>query len=89
VKTIFEEKVQFIPIYSNSKLGNDKRLSQIDNQIQRENLLSKLNNYILSNGSENPENKDNYAHYLLSYWEEIKIKNNSMLSVLNGSKNIF
>jgi hypothetical protein len=46
-------------------------MSNIDSQIQREHLLAKLNNYILTNGLENPMNKANYAQYLLSYWEKM------------------
>ena len=52
----------------------------MNRQIERENLLAKLNNYILTNGKENPMNKANYAQYLLSYWEEVT-ENNPILVI--------
>jgi hypothetical protein len=59
---------------TNSK---DKNMNR---QIERENLLAKLNNYILTNGKESQMNKANYAHYLFSYWEEV-MENNPILII--------
>jgi hypothetical protein len=66
------EKVELPKDSSASKKAIDDKWINVDNQIKRENLVARLNNYILKNGAGNPQNNDNYAHYLLSYYEEIK-----------------
>jgi hypothetical protein len=66
------EKVDLPPETESSKKPIDTKRINIDNQIKRENLVLRLNNYILKNGVGNPQNNDNYAHYLLSYYEKIE-----------------
>jgi hypothetical protein len=66
LKTILNEKVDLPPEGSIYRKAVDDKWINIDHQIKRENLVARLNNYILKNGVGNPQNNDNYAHYLLS-----------------------
>jgi hypothetical protein len=66
LKTILNEKVDLPPEGSIYRKAVDYKWINIDHQIKRENLVARLNNYILKNGVGNPQNNDNYAHYLLS-----------------------
>jgi hypothetical protein len=43
--------------------------------------MTRLNNYILKNGVRNLQNNDNYAHYLLSYYEELENQNNEKIII--------
>jgi hypothetical protein len=54
IKTILNEKIELPPEGSLSKKAVDEKWINIDNQIKRENLVARLNNYILKNGVGNP-----------------------------------
>ena len=86
---MFNDNAELSAAFLKSSSANNEDQVKIENQIWRENLIASLNSYINKNGKDNPKNNENYAHYLLSYYDEIIMSKDSVPVPLDGVFNIF
>ena len=70
IDSVFNDAAELSASFKASSQASNNEKIQLENQIWRENLIANLNNYINKNGANDSNNFSNYAHFLLSYYEE-------------------
>ena len=86
---MFNDNAELSEAFKQSSSAKDETRIKIENQIWRENLIASLNSYINKNGKDDPNNNDNYAHYLLSYYDETIMSKDPVPVALEGVFNLF